>query len=61
MKKNNLIGSHVSCKDPNYLVDSLKETINNNANCMMVFVGPPLSNRRQKIENMKPWYNTHIW
>lgn len=40
------IGSHISFKSPGYLTDSIKESINNNANTLMIYLGPPQSTRR---------------
>ncbi|AWX42799.1 putative endonuclease 4 [Metamycoplasma cloacale] len=35
------IGSHVSFKSPNYLVGAIQESLNNNATCAMIYLGPP--------------------
>ena len=40
------IGSHVSFKSPSYLVGAVEESINNGANTMMIYLGPPQSARR---------------
>lgn len=44
------IGSHIPFKSPNYLVDSVKETINNGANVMMIYLGAPQNSKRVSIE-----------
>ena len=44
------IGSHVSFKSPNYLVDSVKESIANGANTMMIYLGPPQNSNRVSID-----------
>ena len=44
------IGSHVSFKSPNYLVDSIKESIANGANTMMIYLGPPQNSNRVSID-----------
>lgn len=44
------IGSHVSFKSPNYLVDSIKESIANGANTMMIYLGPPQNSNRVSVE-----------
>lgn len=44
------IGSHVSFKSPNYLVDSIKESITNGANTMMIYLGPPQNSNRVSVE-----------
>lgn len=40
------IGSHIPFKSPNYFVDSLKLSIENGANTMMIYLGPPQSTIR---------------
>lgn len=45
-----LLGSHVSYKSKNYLLDSVKETIEYNGNCFMVFTGPPQNFARKEID-----------
>lgn len=40
------IGSHISFKSPGYLTESIKESLNNNANTLMIYLGPPQSTRR---------------
>ncbi|MBD5423171.1 MAG: deoxyribonuclease IV [Mycoplasma sp.] len=40
------IGSHISFKAPNYLVDSINESLENNANTVMIYLGPPQSSKR---------------
>ncbi|MBR2022691.1 MAG: deoxyribonuclease IV [Mycoplasmataceae bacterium] len=44
------IGSHIPFKSPNYLVDSVKETINNGANVMMIYLGAPQNSKRVSVE-----------
>ncbi len=44
------IGSHVSFKSPNYLLDSIKESLNNRANVTMIYLGPPQSSNRVSPE-----------
>ena len=44
------IGSHIPFKAPNYLIDSVKETINNGANVMMIYLGAPQNSKRVSIE-----------
>lgn len=44
------IGSHVSFKSPNYLIDSVKESIANGANTMMIYLGPPQNSNRVSID-----------
>lgn len=52
MSYNLLIGAHVSMNQKNeYLIGALQETINYNANCFMIFIGPPLSSIRKPVEN----------
>ena len=50
MKK---IGSHISFKSPNYLPDSAKESIDNGANAMMIYLGAPQSSMRVSIYKYK--------
>ena len=51
------IGSHISFKSPNYLIDSVKESINNGANVMMIYLGAPQNSKRINIEkyNLKQY------
>lgn len=44
------IGSHIPFKAPNYLIDSVKETINNGANVMMIYLGAPQNSKRVSVE-----------
>lgn len=44
------IGSHIPFKSPNYLIDSVKETINNGANVMMIYLGAPQNSKRVSVE-----------
>lgn len=52
MKDYNLIiGSHVSMnKQQNYLLGALNESLNNNANAMMIYTGPPQNTIRVSTE-----------
>ena len=43
------IGSHISFKSPNYLVDSIKESLENGANTLMIYLGPPQSTKRVDV------------
>lgn len=45
-----LLGSHVGFKAKDYLVGSVNETIEYNANCLMVFTGPPQNFNRKEID-----------
>ncbi|WP_027334471.1 deoxyribonuclease IV [Mycoplasma elephantis] len=47
------LGSHVSFKAPDYLYGAGKETINNNANTMMIYLGPPQNTFRISTNNYK--------
>lgn len=40
------IGSHIPFKSPNYILDSFKLSKENNANTMMIYLGPPQSTIR---------------
>ncbi len=51
-KKDMKIGSHVSNSGDLMLLNSLKETISNNANCMMIYMGPPQSTQRKDINSL---------
>ena len=55
MKINNdlLIGSHVSMKAPEYLVGSIKEALQYDANSFMIYTGAPQSTTRTEIQNLK--------
>lgn len=50
MKNKILLGSHVGFKSPDYMVGSVNETLSYNANCMMVFTGPPQNFNRKEID-----------
>ena len=47
------IGSHVSMKAPEYLVGSIKEALEYNANSFMIYTGAPQSTTRTQIQNLK--------
>ncbi|AHF61061.1 endonuclease IV [Spiroplasma mirum ATCC 29335] len=53
MKDYNLIiGSHVSMnKQDNYLLGALNETLNNGANALMIYTGPPQNTIRVDVKN----------
>lgn len=53
MENKILLGSHVSFKSPNYLVGSAKESIEQGANCMMIYLGAPQNAKRTPFEVMK--------
>ncbi|MDD1377674.1 deoxyribonuclease IV [Metamycoplasma hyosynoviae] len=40
------LGSHVPFKSPNYLLESAETSLQNNANCMMIYLGPPQNSKR---------------
>ncbi|QKT05215.1 deoxyribonuclease IV [Mycoplasma sp. OR1901] len=44
------LGSHISFKSPGYLVDSVKESIKNKANTMMIYLGAPQNTRRVSVD-----------
>ena len=48
-----LIGSHVSMKAPEYLVGSIKEALQYDANSFMIYTGAPQSTTRTEIQNLK--------
>ena len=48
-----IIGSHVSMKAPEYLVGSIKEALQYNANSFMIYTGAPQSTARTEIQNLK--------
>lgn len=43
------IGSHISFKSPSYLVGAVEESLGNNANAMMIYLGAPQSSRRVEV------------
>lgn len=45
------LGSHVSFRKPDYLVGAIEESLNNGANCAMIYLGPPQSTLRVSPEN----------
>ncbi|UWD33893.1 deoxyribonuclease IV [Mesomycoplasma molare] len=47
------IGSHVSFKKPDYLYGAIKESIKNNANCAMIYLGAPQTTLRTQVTNYK--------
>ncbi|WP_406616762.1 deoxyribonuclease IV [Mycoplasmopsis adleri] len=47
------LGSHVSFKAPNYLVGAIEDSINNGANCAMIYLGAPQNIKRVKTDVYK--------
>lgn len=47
------LGSHVSFKAPNYLQDSMADTLKYSANAFMIFLGPPQSSKRVDEARLK--------
>lgn len=47
------LGSHVSMKAPDYFLDSVRETLSNNATALMIYTGPPQNNQRTPINELK--------
>lgn len=47
------IGSHVSMKAPNYYLDSINETIFNNATTLMLYTGAPQNAYRVPLDELK--------
>lgn len=47
------IGSHVSQKDPDGLLGSVKETLDNNANALMFYTGAPQTTVRKDLSLLK--------
>lgn len=47
------LGSHMFFKKPDYLLSSAKQSLENGANCMMIYLGPPQSTYREDISNFK--------
>ena len=45
-----LIGSHVSYKAKNYLIDSVNESLSYGSNCFMIYTGPPQNTLRKEID-----------
>lgn len=45
-----LLGSHVGFKSPDYMLGAVNETLSYNANCFMVFTGPPQNFTRKEID-----------
>lgn len=48
-----LIGSHVSMKAPDYLLQSVKDALDYNANTFMFYTGAPQNTKRKPIEDLK--------
>ncbi|ACF07223.1 putative endonuclease 4 [Metamycoplasma arthritidis] len=44
------LGSHVSFKAPDYLCGAIKESLDNGANCAMIYLGPPQNSTRISVE-----------
>ncbi|MDJ1647326.1 deoxyribonuclease IV [Mycoplasma phocimorsus] len=47
------IGSHITFKAPNYLLDAGKESLKNNANTLMIYLGAPQNTKRVEKEKYK--------
>ncbi|NEU02812.1 deoxyribonuclease IV, partial [Escherichia coli] len=52
------LGSHISFKSPNYLLGAAAESVNNKANCMMIYLGAPQTTKRVSVEKYK--YNEYL-
>lgn len=50
MKK---IGSHIGFKAPNYLIEAVEESLKNDANAMMIYLGAPQSAKRIDVSKYK--------
>ncbi|VEU59347.1 deoxyribonuclease IV [Mesomycoplasma neurolyticum] len=44
------LGSHVSFKKPKYLYGAIEESLNNNANCAMIYLGAPQTTKRANVD-----------
>ena len=53
MKKELLIGSHVSLSAPDYLVGSLNEALSYKANAFMIYTGAPQNSKRVELSKLK--------
>ena len=53
MKKELLIGSHVSMSAPDYLVGSLNEALSYKANAFMIYTGAPQNSKRVELSKLK--------
>ena len=53
MKKELLIGSHVSMSAPDYLVGSLNEALSYKANVFMIYTGAPQNSKRVELSKLK--------
>lgn len=49
MKSKLIIGSHIGLSSPNYLLDVIKETIDNGANTFMIYTGAPQNTIRKDV------------
>ena len=47
------LGSHISFKAPGYLPGAIQESLDNKANCLMIYLGAPQSSRRIDVEKYK--------
>ncbi|AZZ65531.1 deoxyribonuclease IV [Metamycoplasma phocicerebrale] len=59
------IGSHISFSKPNYLAGAAQESIENGANCMMIYLGAPqttfrVSEANYRLEEYKRLYSNKI-
>ncbi|TPR54044.1 deoxyribonuclease IV [Metamycoplasma neophronis] len=52
------LGSHVSFKKPNYLVGAIEESLDNGANCAMIYLGAPQTTLRVATDQYK--YNEYL-
>ncbi|WP_033160910.1 deoxyribonuclease IV [[Mycoplasma] collis] len=44
------LGSHVSFKKPKYLYGAIEESLKNNANCAMIYLGAPQTTKRANVD-----------
>ena len=55
------IGSHVSMSAPDYLLGSVRESLENNASAMMIYTGAPQNSVRIPIEKLKVEEARQLW
>ncbi len=55
------IGSHVSMSAPDYLLGSVRESLDNNASAMMIYTGAPQNSVRIPIDKLKVEEARQLW
>lgn len=56
-----LLGCHIPFKAPNYLLGSVKEALEDDCSCFMIFLGAPNNTKRTETDQMKGEEGKRLW